>query len=91
MRTAARLGIGARAMTGGPPTWPGHRPALGSAPAQADSTGALAEVGHRTGGTALLIVLAVGLACYAGWRLLEGWSGGRKPLQRVGSFGIVLI
>jgi hypothetical protein len=92
MRTAARLGIGARGVIYVVFSYLALDIARhGSAPAQADSTGALAEVGHRTGGTALLLVLAAGLACYAGWRLLEGFSRGRKPLQRIGSFGIAVI
>jgi hypothetical protein len=48
----------------------------GSAPAQAPSTGALEEVGHRTGGSALLILLAVGLGSYAMWRLVNAAMGG---------------
>jgi hypothetical protein len=89
---AARLGIGARGVIYVVFAYLAFDVARhGSAPAQADSTGALAEVGRRAGGTPILVVLAVGLACYAGWRLFDGLSGGHAVLRRLGSIAIAVI
>ncbi len=92
IRTAARVGIGARgviylvfAYLAFDIAW--H----GSAPAQADSTGALAEVGRRSGGPVLLAVLAVGLAGYGVWRLVEASAHDQKAVHRVGSLGIAFV
>ena len=63
----------------------------GSAPAQANSTGALEEVGHRTGGPALLIVLAGGLGFYAIWRLFNAATSREGALKRIGSLAIAII
>ena len=63
----------------------------GNAPTQATSTGALEEVGHRSGGSALLILLAVGLGSYAIWRLLEAMIGRQGILKRIGSLVIAVI
>ncbi len=63
----------------------------GNAPAQATSTGALEEVGHRSGGSALLTILAVGLASYAVWRLVNAVMSREGPLKRVGSLAIAVI
>ncbi|HUC14926.1 MAG TPA: DUF1206 domain-containing protein [Acidimicrobiales bacterium] len=41
------------------------------APAQPSGSGALAEIGKQPAGGALLAVLAVGLACYACWRVVQ--------------------
>jgi hypothetical protein len=92
LRTAARLGIGARGVIYVVFAYLAFDIARhGSAPAQADSTGALAEVGHRSGGPALLVVLAVGLACYAGWRLIDAVSGNGGVFRRLGSLGIAVV
>jgi len=48
----------------------------GSAPANASSEGALAEVGHQPVGRPLLAVLAVGLAGYALWRAADALTSG---------------
>ncbi len=63
----------------------------GSAPAQADSTGALEEVGHRTGGSALLVLLAVGLGAYAIWRIFNAAVSREGMLKRLGSVAIAVI
>ena len=63
----------------------------GRAPAQATSTGALEEVGHRSGGSALLVVLAVGLGCYAIWRLFDAAVGNEGAVKRLGSLAIAII
>ena len=63
----------------------------GSAPAQASSTGALEELEARTGGKLLLVVLAVGLGCYALWRLLDAATGGRGVLKRTSSLAVGII
>ena len=47
----------------------------GSAPTQTSSTGALQELEARTGGKLLLVVLAIGLGCYAAWRLFDAVTG----------------
>ena len=63
----------------------------GNAPAQTTSTGALEEVGHRSGGSALLILLAVGLGSYAVWRLFDAVASGEGALKRLGSVAIAII
>lgn len=63
----------------------------GSAPAQANSTGALEEVGHRSGGSVLLIVLSIGLGSYAIWRLITAALGEDSMVKRLGSFAIAVI
>src|ERR1700726_860880 len=47
----------------------------GSAPTQTSSTGALQELEARTGGKLLLVILALGLGCYAAWRLFDAVTG----------------
>lgn len=63
----------------------------GSAPTQANSTGALEEVGHHIGGPPLLIVLAVGLGFYAIWRLFNAATSREGALKRIGSLAIAII
>ena len=92
LRTAARLGLGARGVIYVVFAYLAFDIARhGSAPAQADSTGALAEVDHRAGGPILLVVLAVGLACYAAWRLMDAASRGQQATRRLGSLGIAIV
>jgi Domain of Unknown Function (DUF1206) len=45
--------------------------------------GALEELAGTTFGTVLLILLAIGLACYAAWRFIQAWQGG-KWTKRLG-------
>ena len=63
----------------------------GNAPAQTTSTGALEELGHRTGGSALLVLLAVGLGSYAAWRLFDAAVSREGLLDRLGSVAIAII
>ncbi len=65
----------------------------GNAPTQTSSTGALQELEARTGGKLLLVVLAVGLACYAAWRLFDAVTGpsGRGAARRISSFAVGII
>jgi hypothetical protein len=69
----------------------------GSSPAQTTGQGALGEVADQPEGRALLVVLAVGLAAYAAWRLLQaatGEPGGghdRSVFKRVGWLGSAIV
>jgi uncharacterized membrane protein YidH (DUF202 family) len=63
----------------------------GNAPAQTTSTGALEELGHRTGGSVLLILLAVGLGSYAVWRLFDAAASSEGAFKRLGSLAIAII
>jgi hypothetical protein len=63
----------------------------GRAPTQTSSTGALQELADRRGGTVLLVVLAVGLACYAAWRLFDTVTGRSGVVMRVASLVIAVI
>ena len=63
----------------------------GTAPNQTSSTGALEEVRTRPGGTALMVVLAIGLACYGLWRLLDALTQGRNAAKRISSFVIAVL
>ena len=63
----------------------------GNAPAQASSTGALEEVSHRSGGSALLVLLAIGLGSYAVWRLLNAALSREGTLKRLSSLAIAVI
>lgn len=56
--------------------------AAGGAPERADQQGALRAVRDQPFGTALLVLLAVGLAAYALWRFVEAWS--EDGLERAG-------
>jgi hypothetical protein len=49
--------------------------AMGSGGETTDKTGALAEIGQESWGTALLVVLAIGFAGYALWRFVAGALG----------------
>ncbi len=63
----------------------------GSAPTQTSSTGALQEVRDRPGGNALMVVLALGLACYGSWRLLDALIQRRGVAKRISSFVIAVV
>ena len=63
----------------------------GNAPTQATSTGALEEVRRRSGGSELLVLLAVGLGSYAIWRLLNAMISRPGALKRLGSLAIAVI
>lgn len=63
----------------------------GSAPTQTSSTGALQELEARTGGKLLLVVLAIGLGCYAAWRLFDAVTGTNGALRRLASLAVAII
>ena len=65
----------------------------GSAPMQTSSTGALQELESRSGGKFLLVVLAVGLGCYAAWRLFDAVTGSSRggAARRISSFSVGMI
>ena len=63
----------------------------GSAPTQTSSTGALQELEARTGGKLLLVVLAIGLGCYAVWRLFDVVTGANGAMRRVSSLAVGII
>ena len=63
----------------------------GSAPAQTSSTGALQELEARTDGKLLLVVLAIGLGCYAAWRLFDVVTGANGAMRRVSSLAVGII
>jgi len=63
----------------------------GSAPAQTSSTGALQELEARTGGKLLLFILAIGLGCYAAWRLFDAFTGRSGAMRRVSSLAVGII
>ena len=63
----------------------------GSAPTQTSSTGALQELEARAGGKLLLVVLAIGLGCYAAWRLFDAVTGANGAMRRVASLAVGII
>ena len=63
----------------------------GSAPTQTSSTGALQEVRGRAGGAALMVALALGLACYGLWRLLDALTQRRGATKRLSSVVIAVL
>ncbi|MEX5634463.1 DUF1206 domain-containing protein [Parafrankia sp. FMc2] len=74
--------------------------AVGGSGEQANRPGALREIADKPFGTALLVLVAVGFAGYALWRLLEGAVGHRdesdekkRTAQRVVSFlrGVIYL
>jgi hypothetical protein len=63
---------------------------------RADQRGALAEVAQHTFGTVLLVLLAVGFACYALWRGVRAVTGEEShddpdPHQRVADVGRTVL
>ncbi len=63
----------------------------GSAPTQTSSTGALQELEARAGGKLVLVVLAIGLGCYAAWRGFDVVTGTNGTIRRVSSLVVGLI
>lgn len=63
----------------------------GSAPTQTTSTGALQELEARTGGKLLLVILAIGLGCYAAWRLFDAVIGASGFMRRTSSLAVGII
>jgi Domain of Unknown Function (DUF1206) len=92
VRTVGRIGIGSRGLIYLILAYLAFDIARhGSAPAQATSTGALEEIGHRNGGSVLLALLAVGLGSYAIWRLFNAAVSQVGTLKRLGSVAIAII
>ena len=75
LRAGARVGLVARGVVYGVIGILAFKLALGSGGKTESQTGALRTVAHQTFGDALLIVLAIGLAAYAIWRLIAGVAG----------------
>jgi hypothetical protein len=97
-RHLAHLGLGARAVIYALLVFLVADIALSrSAPAQPSGSGALAEIGKQPGGAALLAVLAVGLACYACWRITQALSQkgdegeAQSVLERLGRAAVGLL
>jgi hypothetical protein len=63
----------------------------GSAPVQTSSTGALRELEARAEGKLLLVILAIGLGCYAAWRLFDAVTGASGAIRRISSLGVAMI
>ena len=63
----------------------------GNAPTQTSSTGALQEIRAQSDGTALVVVLAIGLGCYALWRLLDALTHKRGATKRISSLVIAVL
>lgn len=91
----ARAGLAARAVVYAVLAYLTIDIAASGAPGKnASTSGALQEVAGEPAGRALLVVLAVGLVAYSGWRLLQavvGNVGADKPVlrlfQRIGLVG----
>ena len=73
----ARLGLIARGVVYGVVGVLALKLALGAGGKTASQTGALQTIAGQTFGGPLLIALAIGLAAYATWRLIEGVAGSR--------------
>ena len=78
--------------------WICVRIAFGEGGGTADQTGALATLASNPGGTALLVVLAIGFAGFAAWQLTEAVrghterpAGTERVLHRAASAGRVLL
>jgi hypothetical protein len=92
VRTVGRIGIGSRGLIYLILAYLAFDIARhGRAPAQANSTGALEEVGHRSGGSTLLVLLALGFGSYATWRLFNATLSREGILTRLGSVAIAII
>ncbi len=63
----------------------------GSAPVQTSSSGALEELEARSGGALLLIVLGIGLGCYALWRFFDAVTGSGGAAKRAASLAVGVI
>lgn len=92
MRTVGRIGIASRGVIYLLLGYLAFDIALhGSAPNQTSSTGALQALEARPGGTFLLVVLAIGLGCYAAWRVFDVVTGTNGAMSRVSSLVVGLI
>ena len=81
---AAHIGWAARAFVYLVIAWLALQIARGHSSQQANQKGAVATIAQHHGGTALLVVLAIGLACYALWRLSEAAFGTATDGKKAG-------
>jgi Domain of Unknown Function (DUF1206) len=75
LQASARIGLAARGVVYGVIGLLAFKLAIGSGGRAESQTGALQTIGHQPFGAVLLIVLAIGLAAYAIWRLVDGVAG----------------
>lgn len=84
--STARVGLVAQAIVYLTLAWLAAEIADGRRTPQANQQGALAEIVSHSGGVALVVVLAIGFACYSLWRLSEaifGSSVNHSPVDRL--------
>jgi Domain of Unknown Function (DUF1206) len=74
-RATARIGLVARGIVYGVIGILAFKLAIGSGGRTESQTGALQTIGHQPFGAVLLIAVAIGLAAYAIWRLVDGVIG----------------
>lgn len=65
--------------------------ASGDRSKETDQSGALQTLANTTGGWALLLVIAIGLAAYALWQLVHGAFGDDEAKQRLANVGRGLL
>lgn len=75
VRASARIGLVARGIVYGVIGILAFKLAVGSGGKTESQTGALRTIGRQPFGEVLLIALAIGLAAYAIWRLIDGIAG----------------
>jgi Domain of Unknown Function (DUF1206) len=75
IQAGARIGLVARGVVYGVIGILAFKLASGSGGRTESQTGALQTIGHQPFGKVLLVVLAIGLAAYALWRLIDGVAG----------------
>ena len=71
----ARVGLVAKGISYGLVGVLALKLALGDGGAATSNQGAMQHLAGTTFGTILLVLLAVGLAAYAVWRLIQAWQG----------------
>ncbi|HEV7192549.1 MAG TPA: DUF1206 domain-containing protein [Jatrophihabitantaceae bacterium] len=81
---AAHIGLAARAFVYLLIAWLALQIARGHTTQQANQKGAVATIAQHHGGKVLLIVLGLGLACYALWRLSEAAFGTSTDGKKAG-------
>jgi hypothetical protein len=96
-KLSARLGLVSRGVIYGLLAYFAIDIALrGSAPAQANGSGALADVAHQSGAPALLVILSAGMFAYGFWRLVQAIggtsnAGAKSSAQRIGWLAISAV
>ena len=91
MRALAGLGLIARGVVYGVIGILSLKLALGSGGQTESQTGALQTVANQTFGSVLLIALAIGLAAYVTWRLIDGLSSSDHERNRTAQRRIAAI